>query len=132
LEASPLLSKEYIAGFFDGEGCIRIHVIKSSRARPQYQLEASISQKRREVLDLVSAQYGGVVRKERQGKYICYRLTLSGLASEKLLRDILPYMVVKKKEAETALEYRETAVGYGNYELKEFFHKKLQELKVAA
>ena len=93
----------YLAGFFDGEGCIAINRVRSS-------LYLQVVQTRdREPLDRFHAMFGGRV-------FLSNRRTLSGrtvwtwqLHAEPMftaLEAMLPYLTVKRDEARIALQYK--------------------------
>jgi hypothetical protein len=99
----------YAAGFFDGEGHIRIQ--RHSR-RGSYMLQISAVQATECPLPLFQQLFGGTVKK----RVMHYRGTLraqytwqtSSRSAENALRAMLPYMRVKTDEAELALEFRAT------------------------
>ena len=98
----------YIAGFFDGEGCIT--AIRSSKNGHRYGITASITQKSRGILDLIKSYFGGYVviqkRNRRENDYIC-RLRFSVVATRVFLEAIAPYLIVKKEQAQIAIEYHQ-------------------------
>lgn len=99
----------YIAGFFDGEGCITVSRRNSSGCR--YSIICIITQKKREVLDLIKSYFGGYIviqeRNRRENDFIC-RLRFSPLASREFLEAIEPYLIVKKEQAQIAIEYHQS------------------------
>jgi len=99
LKAEPA----YLAGFFDGEGCVRVNKTPMKNTI-SYHLIVSIANNDRSVLDSCKELYGGDVR--AKGKRNCFSWSLFSKASiEKFLVDSLPYLVVKRDEALAALEY---------------------------
>jgi intein-encoded DNA endonuclease-like protein len=57
-----MLSAEYIAGFFDGEGCVGI----STRGRGKHPyLRVSVTNTNKEILLLMKAQFGGFLTQEK-------------------------------------------------------------------
>lgn len=93
------ITDEYAAGFFDGEGCVRI-----SRVGERYKLQVKISQLDRRPLDLLSNKYGGVVYESSR----CPYWEIASRQASTFLSAILPYLIVKKKEAEIAVEFQAT------------------------
>ena len=92
-----MLTDEYIAGLFDGEGSVSI------MARGGCQI--SISQKNPEVLYMVQEKHGGMVGSKSQRVYSCYHWRQTGKSGiARFLIAILPFSVVKKKEIELGLE----------------------------
>lgn len=99
----------YAAGFFDGEGHIRI---QRHSARGSYMLSVSAVQATLTPLDFLSELFGGVVKK-RTTKYkgadkAMYEWRLSSAAAERALAEMLPFIRAKKDEALVALEFRKT------------------------
>jgi hypothetical protein len=109
---------QYIAGFFDGEGSICI--TKSSSGRPKagrYELKVSMVNTNRDVLLWIQAALGVgrivVFKKPNVVKPVmstrtCYCAVWSGRQAEKIISLLLPYLKVKRGEAEIALKFRET------------------------
>ena len=99
LKAEPA----YLAGFFDGEGCVRVNKTPTKNTI-SYHLIVTIANNDRSVLDSCKELYGGDVRPK--GKRDCFSWSLFSKASiEKFLMDSLPYLVVKRDEALVALEF---------------------------
>lgn len=98
-----LLSKEYIAGFFDGEGCITIH----SR---NYQLRLLIGNTYINVLKNIQDTCGGRIYRNEKKKYkkLSYVWETSSNNAISFLESILPYLIVKKEEALIALDFERT------------------------
>lgn len=103
----PTIELAYLAGFFDGEGCI--HVSKCKRSdrkndRFQYQLRIQISQKNREPLDkLVAGWGGGIYDIKSKGMY---SWQLHSRKAERFLEAILPFLRDKAEQAELALIFQ--------------------------
>jgi hypothetical protein len=100
----------YTAGFFDGEGCVLVSV----RLDGSYSLAITISQKFPEPLEFIQANFGGkITRKKhiesrpgfRDGLYEIYELRWNSGFTRPVLEAMLPYLVLKKNQAELALEY---------------------------
>ena len=91
------ISNQYWAGFFDGEGSVSI----SNVLRPS----ATLTQKRRHVLDLAFAKFGGMVYGKGNKKHEGYQLTFKNADEvEGFLNAIYPFLIVKKEEVEIILE----------------------------
>ena len=95
--------QSYLAGYFDGEGCITISKT-STGAAPQYHLVAQITNTDLPMLELCRRVHGGSIRHKQGGR--CFDWMLSGKQDiERFLLQTLPYLVVKRDEAKVALEY---------------------------
>lgn len=86
-----MISAEYVAGFFDGEGCIsargnRAHVV------------IAITQGRREILDEIQESLGfGYVRGLNGGKHFRYEVTHQRHVRT-FIKVVYPYSRVKKTQ----------------------------------
>lgn len=93
----------YAAGFFDGEGSVGIKVEK--RVKPCYSPYATVSQVRPEVLIWMRSNFGGSIRfNNKCGKNGIWTLWLSSRMALDMLKRLLPYLRVKKQEAELVIE----------------------------
>lgn len=99
----------YLAGFFDGEGHIRI---TKHSTRGSYMLQVSCVQATRYPLDLFLTMYGGTLAKRfanyKGMKKALYTWQASSAKAEKFLKDVRPYLRCKGDEADLALSFRET------------------------
>jgi hypothetical protein len=86
----------WMAGFFDGEGCINIHFSNKNGCTT---LRAGVSQKFPEPLERIQLLMGGNLYKDRAG----YVLVFNGKKAEAFLASILPWLFVKRTQAEVAL-----------------------------
>ncbi len=105
----------YIAGFFDGEGCIGLYGYPPNRGLTSHniRLMVSVSNTKREVLDGLKTNFGGGVTLMSKSKTSikwkkCYQWRVTGKQAETFLKSIYPFMRVRKPQAEVALKYRET------------------------
>lgn len=99
----------YAAGFFDGEGHIRI--AKHSK-RGSYMLQVSAVQATLEPLPIFERLFGGTIHRRvtqyRGTPRAQYTWQASSGAAESALRQMLPFLRTKRDEAEMALEFRAT------------------------
>ena len=111
------LSLDYVAGFFDGEGCIVIHKGKldNGRVTPRYDLIVSAYQCTRLVLDQLKEQFGGNVythsRSNRPAMRTSWSWKVSGQVAEKFLQQVYPRLVEKKDQAWLGLEFMQQKIG---------------------
>lgn len=101
----------WMAGFVDGEGCIHISRCVNRRGGNEwtsYQLILHVSQSTRPALARFAEAFGGTPGIEyRKGKPYWYWRVSGSVASE-TLKQLLPYLLVKKAEAENAIAFQET------------------------
>lgn len=104
------LSLDYIAGFFDGEGCIGVYGVDDNRVgRKYYTLHVSASNTRKQVILHLKNRFGGryvTVAPYGYGhKQPMYLWQVSHLKARAFLEKIADRLVIKKKQAQIALKY---------------------------
>jgi hypothetical protein len=90
----------YVAGFFDGEGCI---TIKTEKGTPS-SLSTGISQKDIKPLKRIKEIFGGSIYYHKPNDM--YQWRANNDLSYWFLLAILPYLIVKKEQALLAIEYQ--------------------------
>ena len=106
----------YLAGFMDGEGSfsvVKTYQIKrrvdgSKIKSIRYHLHVKIANTNREVLQWIAYRFGGQisVKKPRENWKQRYDLTITGnQCTEKFILTILPYLIVKRRQAQVALDF---------------------------
>ena len=90
----------WAAGFFDGEGCVYIQHRKNTNV---YFLKVMAVQKAIEPLNILLALFGGSVNKRRTAPAMW---STSTRMAERALQELLPFLLVKRKEAELALRFQ--------------------------
>lgn len=97
-----MIGWEYIAGFFDGEGC----VFQFNKSMPYKYWQVCITQKDRSILDKIQKFVGyGTVSQESDQKYNWHRYKI--FKQERVLDFLLkifPYVIVKKEQVREILE----------------------------
>ena len=115
------ISLQYIAGFFDGEGCIIIGKRYGKTKLPIYTLMTCLVNTYRPLIEELGRRFGASLstkaRVYRSGNYgnveyknlrrTCFQWNAASEVAEKFLRDIYPHMIIKRAEAELAFEFRE-------------------------
>jgi hypothetical protein len=105
----------YCGGFFDGEGTVTITTqnSKAKSGRRSHRVQINASQKEISPLILLKHLFGGNIKmKTRRGLRCIYTWWVGGRDKQKrFLELILPYLIVKKAEAEIAKEFLETVSG---------------------
>lgn len=95
--ARPAMSA-YFAGVFDGDGCI------DTDPKTRSSHKHSLAQAHRPLLLLCQRRYGGGVYAVRQGK--AHRWDIGSTQAAEFLRDIAPFLVGKKAQADLVLAMR--------------------------
>ncbi len=100
------ITPEYLAGFIDGEGNMRLYSGFSKQSPTSLRAEVAITNTNRNILDLIQIEYGGKILKRSNKLRPIYRLYWSSLDAIKPLLDIIsPYLILKRHHAELLLEY---------------------------
>lgn len=100
-----MLPKEYIAGFFDGEGSIGVYkAIKHGNERYSLrtQLAQNYSKLSFQIFEQLVGTYGGAI--SRQDKKMNWQL--GSEAAVKFLIDIEPHLLLKKSQAQIASSWQ--------------------------
>ena len=106
----------YAAGILDGEGCISGTF--SSTKRMAY-VRVSVQQKHPDLIDWLHQTFGGMkaVRPTREnilGFSGGYVWQLDNRQVFRFLEKVLPYLILKRRQAELALAFESTMPGQGN------------------
>ncbi len=105
----PELEAAYAAGIFDGEGCVHIAPYLA-RGRPYHRLFLAVANTDFAVLDWLHFRWGGHVSKTkcrpRCSPIRMWSLTEGG--GKPFLEAVLPYLLIKKEQAELALLFTQT------------------------
>lgn len=101
------ISLKYIAGFFDGEGCI----VARPKNGKSIHIHISIGQKDSSILRIIQTYFGyGLLNKMATSKtnpnrdIWRYRIVKTELVLD-FLKKINPYLIDKKKQSELAIEF---------------------------
>lgn len=118
------ISPEYLAGVWDSDGSISVARKHSKRPNPSYivslQLTWSDTPKVREFLSKLTEQYDGQFYESKSmknrypGSRAVVKYSVSCRKSRKLLEAMLPFLQLKKEQAELALQVLNT-MEYGKY-----------------
>ena len=107
--------RAYIAGIIDGEGSLMVYPFKSKDGYTIYQARLTVGNTKKELIDYLEKTTGiGRVRVSHtpRGKPFYY-WALHGNNIRKFLPGILPYLLLKRKQAGLLLEYLSIVkVGY--------------------
>jgi LAGLIDADG endonuclease len=99
----------YLAGFFDGEGCV--YILQQRRAGPPAQFSLEISFTGSDVVPLELAQvcFGGQISRSqdpRLDRKPVHRLRVRSKQAAAALEAMLPYLLVKATRARIAVEFQ--------------------------
>lgn len=132
----------WAAGFIDGEGCIQIAKGTTGDGYTYYSLNLTATQLDPEPLEKLRAMFGGSIMltnsAARRNNPI-WRWQAAPVPALAALVAMLPYLTVKRREAELAIDYQQGKLGRGNHrgiagiqnERNEGFRQALKDQKVA-
>jgi hypothetical protein len=107
----------YFAGILDGEGCLSLDTLRPSRAKRVYHNPRLRVANTDEGLILwIQARFPGKVTPVKirpSGRKQQWMWDLFGPSVETILVAVLPYLVVKREQAELLIEYRRTMLPRG-------------------
>lgn len=127
----------YLAGIIDGEGCITIlYYAKQRKYIPNFSVVNTDLCLIEWLVDTFSGKfYTRRPQKDRPLDKVKYEWVISQSIIDKLLPKILPFLVIKKKNAELLLKFRETYKERGFQkvpdelrEIRHAFYLKIREL----
>ena len=110
--------RAYLAGFFDGEGCISIIEDGSGNntQSPKLALTINVASCDKHILDLWASKTGigsvYVGTKARGNVRTGYQWCASSKGAVELLWLIYPYLNIKKEQADVAFKFQETMGGH--------------------
>lgn len=92
-----MLLAAYLAGLFDGEGCVSV-------CSPRYKLSVSIGNQHLPILEMILEDYGGHIYHHSTVKgRINWVWKIFGHLSQPFLETILPFSIIKKEQIELGL-----------------------------
>lgn len=105
-----MISTEYVAGLFDGEGSVGIYPFGKWKS---LQLRCQIALCNEDVVGQLKEKYGGFTTSNllKSGKAI-HKWYIGSNKAEAFLRDIRPHSIVKREQIEAAINFQEQR---GNY-----------------
>lgn len=117
----------YIAGFFDGEGCIRIK--EANKGENSFYIIAHLTNSYRPTLDQVQELFGGAIRKqEKTPNKTIYNWCASSSEAMDFLKVIHPFLREKQKQAELAIVFHDTKSALSGVE-KRKMAKRISDMK---
>lgn len=96
-----MLSREYLAGLFDGEGYIGVIPEKGTK-HMRYRVE--ITNQHKGILEQIQAEFGGRLWL-KYGQRECWQLSLENKEKVKYFLTVIePHLIIKKEKAKAALK----------------------------
>lgn len=113
------LEAAYAAGLFDGEGHIGITVTKNGRGEKYHRLQVNVTNTNITVIHWLFERFGGCIHNPRyftsENWREAHRWTIADGKASSFLQTVLPYLIIKKSQAELAIEFQATKTkgGFG-------------------
>jgi len=122
----------YMAGFFDGEGCIGILKRQRKGWNIEYFVQISIGQMDGGIMDWVVENFRGHLHQVKRDN--SYFWIISNKEAYLFLKEITPYLKYKKPQAEVALDFYENRdlrkpIPIEELARRESLYLKMKELK---
>lgn len=109
-----MLKDQYVAGLFDGEGCVRIQRwAKPNSTHIRYQVRCSLGMTHKDVIKRLAKTYGGSLHvNDHSKRNKNHRPQFSWVAGSRVgvdfLKRILPFLIVKREEVKLALKLQQS------------------------
>lgn len=117
----------YIAGFFDGEGCVRIK--EANQGGNSFYVIAHITNSNRGTLERIQDFFGGAIREqEKTPNKTIYNWCITSAEAVDFLKTLSPFLDEKKTQALLAIKFHEKK-GNLTGETKRGFAQVLSEMK---
>jgi hypothetical protein len=109
LEMVARMTPQWLAGFFDGDGHVSISRFKTAQmGKPYLRLKCTFTGTNLLTMTFIASKcgFGGPYwKKAAKYKSKVYELDICGKKAEPFLRMILPYVIIRRKQVELALEF---------------------------
>lgn len=102
------LALAYVAGFFDGEGCVGLYTSGDRLHYLKVQLTQNESAESLRLLNQLQASFGGWVSRQitRTGR-TKLNWQISSTKAASFLRTLLPHLILKQEQARIAVQWEE-------------------------
>jgi hypothetical protein len=133
IEYREMVPTAYLAGLFDGEGCIRISKDKMGRSNPRYALIITVNNTNPIPLHFFKNRYGGSIntRYFKSFKPI-HSWTITSKNGQRFLEDVLDNLWIKRDEALLGIEFQKRIglpLSAQEYEAREELYLRCRDIK---
>ena len=117
----------YIAGFVDGEGCIRIK--RANQGGNSYYVTFQITNSNQDILEFIAQLFGGQIGFQEKGRNKpIYQYRLTSAEAVDALKLLHPFLKEKRVQAQMAIQFHEMKEKL-TPELKYKLYKDLMDIK---
>lgn len=97
----------YLAGLFDGEGTVEVRLAERSNRTPCWTVRIAITNTDGRVIHWLVDTFGGKVYSPKRVKSnkIVYQWSLSARPNKELIKELFPFLKIKKIQVEMLLEF---------------------------
>lgn len=103
----------WAAGFFDGEGCIGVSRSKKGKLCVYYSIQITAFQNVRAPLGIFHQLFGGTIRYSTTHSTGGWVWQLSGRRLKVALEEMLPFLIVKREQAQIGIAFQGRKVPKG-------------------
>ncbi len=118
----------YIAGFFDGEGCVNLKVFTKTSGKQKGQIcsemTIEVSNNDFSVLKFINERFNGRITKRYDLKHP-HTLRMESKKAVHFLQNIYPYLITKKEQARIGIEFQSLIGWSGKKVTKENMDKRI-------
>lgn len=111
MDNPTLIELAYIAGIFDGEGTVCIHIQAKKRIPwGTHTLQIAVANTNRNVIDFIVKFFPRKIsiQRSRNPKWrTAFRWSLSGKRASDFLKMILPFLIIKKNQAVLGIQFED-------------------------
>ena len=121
----------YTAGIVDGEGSIGIRKRRNNRGVVYHVVTLEVSNTDPALIVWLHKRYGGTVNQHRQqmaNSKVLFRWIVSAVKAGSILQVLLPYLVIKKAQAEVAILMRQAICPLGTNRITQDMRDKREAL----
>lgn len=93
----------YLAGIIDGEGCIRLANCGYAKRRV---IDLRIYNTDVRLIEWLRDNLGGYAYAHNKKAHVCWQVHWSSKRAKVIIEHVLPYLIVKKEQAEIALSFQ--------------------------
>jgi len=107
---------KYLAGIIDGEGCIGVYKAKDKGKYLKYFVCVVVKNTSEELIFWLKENFGGHIKfqKTKNKKWKdCWGWHVNSKKAVTLLKKVLPYLIVKKEQAELSIKFQKKVKRYG-------------------
>lgn len=120
---------KYFAGFFDGEGYIGL-IINNTNKSPTPYLSVQVTNTNLKILEEFKKKFNGSITKNKMYKpnhTQSYRWIVTAIKAVKFIKEISPYLVIKKSQATLAVKFQSILRSKGGYKRNRLTKQEIKE-----